>query len=491
MSQSAIFTTSDLAAALTSRDVMARRLRDQLVGFSGRSIDQHLQVWAAAEAELAAIRAAYPTASWSPSSAPAPGAVQSLLDTPIAELQLSLEDGRLGSILARLRAELATLGIAYWPNFYLGDDDFWTTDRATSINVPWFLGSGATWAVVNDQGPRYTEDDVLRVLRHEYAHALLYAYRAWEKLSWAVTRGMRPLWADTFGDIDAPYHDAYVPDASAAADFVRHLDRPGAAQNVHYAQKHPDEDWAETFAVYLGEPDWRDDYPDGTGAREKLEAVDTMVRQSWFAGDPATTRLGRPNPYRQIQGTVGEYVGAAAGLDGGQRAALLRREPAVQASAALHQLYFEALGTLMPGAAATGGAPGPLMAMAAHEAYGSVGSFLFDLRAACAAADGWVLVAWDRAARKIRNCLTAGGVPPLHDVLLAICLHEHAYVGDYGPGGKHLYVGAVLRCINWAVVEQRACDAADTLAEVMAKLFSEQNAAYAASVDVPDPGAIT
>ena len=31
-------------------------------------------------------------------------------------------------------------------------------------------------------------------------------------------------------------------------DYVRYLHRTGM---YHYAQKHPDEDWAETFAVWL------------------------------------------------------------------------------------------------------------------------------------------------------------------------------------------------------------------------------------------------
>ena len=47
-------------------------------------------------------------------------------------------------------------------------------------------------------------------------------------------------------------------------DFVRHL--PGG-----YAQKHPDEDWSETFAVWMTPAlDWRTLYGDAPGALEKL-----------------------------------------------------------------------------------------------------------------------------------------------------------------------------------------------------------------------------
>ena len=59
----------------------------------------------------------------------------------------------------------------------------------------------------------------------------------------------------------------------------------------HYAQKHPDEDWAETFAVWLEGGPWRRRYRDWQVALAKLEYVDRDRRASSApaAAPPATS----------------------------------------------------------------------------------------------------------------------------------------------------------------------------------------------------------
>jgi len=96
--------------------------------------------------------------------------------------------------------------------------------------------------------------EILRYLRHEMGHVVNYAYRLFEKEEWVLA----------FGSITQPYLDDYRP-TPFSRRYVRHL--PG-----WYAQKHPDEDWAETFAVWMTPGvDWRGEYAGQPAALSKLE----------------------------------------------------------------------------------------------------------------------------------------------------------------------------------------------------------------------------
>jgi len=101
----------------------------------------------------------------------------------------------------------------------------------------------------------------MRYLRHEAGHAFNYAYRLYD----------RPDWRKMFGPYSRPYRERYRADPFSH-DFVRHI-------LGWYAQKHPDEDFAETFAVWLTPGlDWRSAYA-GWGALAKLEYVDKVMKQ--------------------------------------------------------------------------------------------------------------------------------------------------------------------------------------------------------------------
>ena len=101
---------------------------------------------------------------------------------------------------------------------------------------------------MNDHLFEYTREEVLMYLRHEAGHAINYAFELWRRRDWT----------QTFGDFRRPYRDVYNPNPWSR-DYVRYLHRAGM---YHYAQKHPDEDWAETFAVWLEGGPWRRRYRD-------------------------------------------------------------------------------------------------------------------------------------------------------------------------------------------------------------------------------------
>jgi hypothetical protein len=93
-------------------------------------------------------------------------------------------------------------------------------------------------------------------------HVVNYAYRLYDQEDWVRQ----------FGPITRPYREEYTPEPFSRR-YVRHL--PG-----WYAQKHPDEDWAETFAVWMTPGfDWRSAYATWPKALEKLEYCDRLMRE--------------------------------------------------------------------------------------------------------------------------------------------------------------------------------------------------------------------
>src|SRR5262245_55882389 len=228
--------------------------------------------------------------------------LQKLLATRICDLTLRPE-GTLAECVEQVIGELRSRGITFVPAYYLGDDDFWTADRAVSVNVPWYLANPTLWRLVNDHLFEYTREEVLMYLRHEAGHAINYAYELWR----------RKEWSQFFGDFRRPYRDVYNPNPWSR-DYVRYLHRTGM---YHYAQKHPDEDWAETFAVWLDPSSrWRRRYRDWQVAFAKLECVDRMIDVDHAVrGTAPNGRRGVRVPYTEMRETVAEYFKIPDAID--------------------------------------------------------------------------------------------------------------------------------------------------------------------------------
>lgn len=419
------------------------QLRGRLLGISDRLLAEHLQLYERAVTELNAIEAAYPMTSWGPASPQGSREdYRTLLATPVKDLELEPQ-GTLLECIITVMNELASKGLQFAPNFYLGEQDFWTTDRAISINIPWFLANPTLWRLALRQlETAYTPEQVLRCLRHELGHAVNYAYGLWD---W-------PEWEQVFGAFDQPYRDSY-PSEPRSEEFVEYL--TGVPE--HYAQKHPDEDWAETFACWLDPASgWREKYASWPKALAKLEFVDALLGS--FKGQrPGNKAPGKTVPYTKLKGTVGQLLGAAegaqpfSGISGwSEHAELLRREPVAYNAVVLHELYFEGL------AGAGQGPPEGLQA-AAQAQWGSWESYLLDLRAAAGSTHGWALTCYDPRTGRLRNALVEGhhhGVLAGAMPLLAIDCWEHAYAADYGTR-KDIYLAAFFRNVDWARVELR------------------------------------
>lgn len=185
--------------------------------------------------------------------------------TPIRDLGLKISGTPLEPVLARFMDELAIAGVRrVRPRFYLSTE--WGVPFASvAIAIPFYLARPELTDLHAERTGHVegtSPGDLLRYLRHEMGHVVNYAYRLYDDGAWV----------ERFGAMTQPYLEHYRP-APFSRNFVRHL--PG-----WYAQKHPDEDWAETFAVWLTPGrDWRAEYADWPAALAKLEFCAATMRR--------------------------------------------------------------------------------------------------------------------------------------------------------------------------------------------------------------------
>ncbi len=195
---------------------------------------------------------------------------EQLLDLRFCDLAISLDYPPLARCIARLHGELEAHGILFRPECYLADE-WLCPDREPVIGIPFYLAHPRLRALemkIMLEVEGGDERERMMLLRHECGHALNYAYRLYR----------RPRWRELFGPFSADYPDRYKY-RPYSKRFVRHL-------QGWYAQYHPDEDFAETFAVWLTpRSQWAQRYR-GWEALGKLEYVDRLVR-SLAARPPA------------------------------------------------------------------------------------------------------------------------------------------------------------------------------------------------------------
>ena len=216
-----------------------------------------------------------------------------LLGTRLRDLPLTVDAGSLARRLDRLDAELARRGLRFRPHVWLSSD-FFSVDGVPGVAVPFYLAHPRLIRLERTQvgwAEGASESDGMRLLRHEAGHAIDTAFELSRRRDWREAFGLR----------SAPYRRVYTAEPRSS-EFVRHLPR-------WYAQSHPAEDFAETFAVWLTpRATWRRAYPGGV-AREKLELVDRMMAE--IAGERPTHALReRPHSLPRLRETLGEHYAA-------------------------------------------------------------------------------------------------------------------------------------------------------------------------------------
>jgi hypothetical protein len=213
-----------------------------------------------------------------------------LLDLRFCNLDISIDRSDLKGSIDQLFSELAGRNIRFRPYFWLSDEWF-TPDGIPGIAIPFYLAHPRLARLELNQMLEVeggTPEWCLRILRHEAGHALENAYRL-------RRRRRRQL---LFGTTSVPYPESYTA-RPYSRSYVMNLD-------AWYAQSHPDEDFAETFAVWLNpESSWRERYAEWP-ALKKLQYVDEVM-QDISPRPPLVTSRRRVDPLSQLRKTLREH----------------------------------------------------------------------------------------------------------------------------------------------------------------------------------------
>lgn len=215
---------------------------------------------------------------------------EALLDWRISDLNIGIKGTDLRRCIKQLYGELAQRGLKFRPHFWLSDEWF-SPDGVPGIAIPFFLAHPRLKRLERDfmlEVEGGNREWCMRLMRHETGHALLNAYQLHRRADWR----------QTFGKSSEKYPDTYLP-RPYSKRYVIHLEN-------WYAQSHPHEDWAETFAVWLTPNfDWRKRYR-GWPAIKKLEFVDALMND--VKGKPPKRRNRREElPLRSLRLTLREY----------------------------------------------------------------------------------------------------------------------------------------------------------------------------------------
>jgi len=188
---------------------------------------------------------------------------EELLESRINDLPVRIKDAWFEDCIGQLYKELEDKGIVFRPQCYLADE--WLTPlRETCIGIPFYLAHPTLIQLERKfmmEAEGETKDSCMQLLRHETGHAICYAYKFYK----------RKRWQRLFGPSSQHYADTYKY-RPYSKNYVRHLDG-------YYAQYHPDEDFVETFAVWLTPGlDWKTRYQ-GWNAIHKLNYVDRLMKE--------------------------------------------------------------------------------------------------------------------------------------------------------------------------------------------------------------------
>ncbi len=215
---------------------------------------------------------------------------EELLSFRLCDLKLRIEGTVLEGRIEQILRELEARHLVFRPHFWLSSEWF-TPDGVPGAAIPFYLAHPRLKRLEEKmmlEAEGGTRAWCMQLLRHEVGHAISNAYRL----------NRRRDWQQTFGRSSAPYPGYYQP-RPYSKRFVLHLD-------YWYAQSHPAEDFAETFAVWVTpRSGWRRRYA-GWPALEKLQYVDAVMKE--MAGRrPLVRTRERTTPLGRIRLTLRTY----------------------------------------------------------------------------------------------------------------------------------------------------------------------------------------
>lgn len=213
-----------------------------------------------------------------------------LLQLRLKDLKVTVEGTWLEGCLNELYDELEQRGIGVRPHAWIAEEWF-SPDDTPGIAIPFYLAHPRLMRlerkmIIDVEGG--TVPECMRILRHEAGHVVQHSYQLHRKRRWQ----------ELFGRSSQHYPRYYRPNP-ASKNFVQHL-------RLWYAQSHPDEDFAETFAVWLRpRSNWRKRY-EGWGALKKLQHVDETM-QGIAGQKPLLTKRLKVDPLSKLTHTLEEH----------------------------------------------------------------------------------------------------------------------------------------------------------------------------------------
>jgi hypothetical protein len=217
---------------------------------------------------------------------------EELLKVRLCDLDVCIQGSELEPQLLRLYLQLQDRGLKVFPPCYLGDEWFSPTG-VPAIAIPFYLAHPRLKELEMSQMLEVAGGDpesCQQLLRHECGHAVDHAYILNE----------REDYQEVFGTQDTDYNPENYTPRPYSKSFVQYLPN-------WYAQSHPHEDFAETFAVWLTDPPevWRERYK-GWNALDKLEYVHRLM-QELAALKPLVRKIRRRFDARKSRKTLARH----------------------------------------------------------------------------------------------------------------------------------------------------------------------------------------
>lgn len=217
---------------------------------------------------------------------------EEILKFRFKDLKLSISGTEVEERIKQLYAEMESKGLVFRPEIFLGDEWF-SPEGMNAISIPFYLAHSRLKSLEKNlmlEVEGGNAEWFMRLLRHEAGHCFDHCYRF----------SKRKKWHQVFGSPNEEYQpDTYRPQPYSKS-YVKHLDN-------WYAQAHPDEDFAETFAVWLDpNRDWKKEYGKWPVALSKLEYMQSLAQESIKLKDHS--EKGRlPSSVKNLTTTLDKY----------------------------------------------------------------------------------------------------------------------------------------------------------------------------------------
>jgi hypothetical protein len=223
-----------------------------------------------------------------------------LLATPIHQLDLKIEGTIFGQAIPVVREELRRSGITKLePVFYISTG--YGCIAGQPLIALGFYDFHPLLKELNQEfrGWRYSDADIFDLLRHECGHAFCYSYKLYRRRDFRDLFDVQGNFFNTYPEKDKFTYNPW------SRDYVN-------PNGDHYAQKHPDEDFAETFTVWLTpRSGWRSSYKRYPLALRKLRYADKMVKD--LGNKPIDVEVNTHwmlEPYESMKMTVAQFMHA-------------------------------------------------------------------------------------------------------------------------------------------------------------------------------------